>query len=364
MKKYHYIPYLLIFFLTGCWDQHSLKDSALVLSIAYDQLPNDNIKGTASVSANIVKGDQTEATNYIVNDQGASIRDVRNNIDYQIPGSFSPNKLLVMLLGENLAKNNLYPYFDTFFRFIRNPLTSRVAIVKGQASSIIEMKTYKDISISESLSEMLEAAENISVIPKETQETIYKKMDDPGRDLVVPYLEKIDDETIKIKGVALLENNRFTGKVLNNKQSKLLLLLQDKKSNTMSLTEPLGSNNEIVSFKVKSIKRNLQIKNEKQPKVKIDLKIKIDLIEYTGEDLASNIKKREIENKIAKNIENELKEVISILQETNCDALGIGRYLMAYHPDTWKMLNWEKDYSKVPFEVNTKVTMYTSGIIL
>ncbi|WP_088014342.1 Ger(x)C family spore germination protein [Gottfriedia acidiceleris] len=364
MKKYHFITYLLIFFLTGCWDQHSLKDSALVLSIAFDQIPKDNIKATASVRTNISKGDQTEATNYIINDQGATVRDVRNNIDYQIPGSFSANKLLVMLLGEKLAKNNLYPYFDNFFRFIRSPLTSRVAIVKGQASSIIEMKTYKDIFISESLSEMLEAAENISVIPKETQETIYKKMDDPGSDLVLPYLEKTNDETIKIKGVALLENNQFTGKVLNNKQSKLLLLLQDKKSNTMSLSEPLGNNNEVISFKVKSIKRNIQIKNEERPKVRIDLKIKIDLTEYTGENLASNKKKKEIENKIAENIKKELNEVFNILQDANCDALGIGRYLMAYHPDIWKKLNWEKDYSKVQCEVNTKVFMYTSGIIL
>ncbi len=364
MKKNHYITFLLIFFLTGCWDQHSLKDSALVLSIAFDQLTNDSIKATASVRTNISKGDQTEATNYIINDQGASVRDVRNNIDYQIPGSFSANKLLVMLLGENIAKNNLYPYFDNFFRFIRSPLTSRVAIVKGQASSIIEMKTYKDIFISESLSEMLEAGESISVIPKETQETIYKKMDDPGTDIVLPFLEKTDDETIKIKGVALLENNQFTGKILNNKQSKLLLLMQDKKNHTMSLSEQLGSNNEVISFKVKSIKRNLQIKNEKQPKVKIDLKIKIDLTEFTGEDLASNIKKKEIENKIAENIEKELKEVVSILQDANCDALGIGRYLMAYHTNTWNKLNWEKDYSKVPFEINTKVIMYTSGIIL
>lgn len=364
MKKYHSIPFLLIFLLTGCWDQHSLKDSALVLGVGFDQLPKDKVKGTVSIRTSISKGDQTENINYQVSEEGISIRDIRNNIDYQIPGNFSSNKLLVMLLGEDLAKNNLYPYFDNYFRFIRSTLTSRVAIVKGQSSSIIEMKTYKDIFISESLSEMLEAAEKISVIPKETQETVYKKMDDPGTDLVLPYLEKIDDETIKIKGVALLENNRFTGKVLNNKQSKLLLLLKDKKSNTMSLTVPLGKNNGIVSFKVKSIKRNLQIKNGNGPKVKIDLKLKIDLTEYTGADLASNIKKREVENKIAKNIEKELKEVISILQETNCDALGIGRYIMAYHPNTWKKIDWEKDYSKVPFEINTKVTMYTSGIIL
>lgn len=363
MKKFYYIPYILVFFLTGCWDQHSLKDSALVLGVGYDKLPNDKIKATATIRTSISKGDQTEALNYIVDEKGYSVRDARQNIDYEIPGGFSSNKLLVMLIGENLARNNLYPYFDNFFRFIRSPLTSRVAIVKGEASSIIEMKTYKEIFISESLSEILESAERISVIPKETQKTIYKKMNDPGSDLVLPYLEKQDEETIKIKGVGLLQDNRFTGKVLNNTQSKLLLLMQDKKGATMSFTETFDKN-ETVSYKVKSIKRDIKITENGRPHVKIAIKTKIDLIEYTGGDITSDKKKKEIESKIANKMENEMKEVISILQDANCDALGIGRYFMAYHPKSWKKLNWEKDYSNMSFETNAKVIMYTSGIIL
>ncbi|PGS46604.1 Ger(x)C family spore germination protein [Bacillus sp. AFS041924] len=364
MKKSHYIPFLLVFFLTGCWDQHSLKDSALVLSIAMDQAPKNHIKTTAIIRTSVSKGGETEAINYVAKEEGFSVRDARHKIDYQIPGNFSSNKLLVMLLGEDLAKKNLYPYFDNFFRYIRSSLSSRVVIVKGQASSILEMKTYKDILIGESLLEMIESAENLSLIPKETQESIYKKMADPGYDLVLPYLEKIDDETLKIKGVGLLQNNKFTGKILNEYQSKLLLLLQDNKGTAMSFSEKINEKNEVVSFKVKNENRRLKTKIVNgQPKVNIDIKIKIDLNEYTGGTLASDKKKKEIEKKLTKKMENEMIEVIHILQEANCDALGIGRFLMAYHPKTWAKLNWEKEYSKVPFNITNKVIMTTRGIM-
>ncbi|PEJ49348.1 hypothetical protein CN692_23165 [Bacillus sp. AFS002410] len=365
MKKSLSITLLLVFFLTGCWDQHSLKDSALVLSLAIDQLPKDNIKTTASIRTSVSKGSQAEAINYIVSDNGFSVIDARQNIDYQIPGNFSANKLLVMLIGEDLAKNNLYPYFDNFFRYIRSSLTSRVAIVKGQASSILEMKTYKDILISESLTEMLSSAEKLSLIPIETQQTIYKKMDDPGYDLALPYLEKIDDETIKIKGVGLLHDTKFSGKILNEQQSKLLLLLQGKIGNVMNLSEQLNDKKEVISFKVKNIKRKLQVNVKNgQPKVTMDMKIKINLTEYTGGNLLKDKKKKQIEKQIADNIEKEMREVINKLQDANCDALGVGRNLMAYHPKTWAKLNWEKDFPSIPFEIHTKVEMYTRGIML
>lgn len=364
MKKFHYIPFLLVVFLTGCWDQHSLKDSALVLSIAMDHAPKNNIKTTALVRHSVTKGNQTEAINYIAKEEGYSVRDARIKIDYQIPGNFSANKLLVILLGEELAKNNLNPYFDNFFRYIRSSLTSRVVIVKGQASSILEMKTYKDILIGESLLEMIESAEKLSLIPKETQESIYKKIDDPGYDLVLPYIEKVDDETLKIKGVALLQDNKYTGKLLNEYQSKLLLLMQDKKGTAMSFSEQINKNKEVVSFKVKNEIRKLKTKivNGK-PEVYIDMKIKIDLNEYTAGNLESDKKIHEIEEVITRKMENEMREVINILQEANCDALGIGRHLMAYHPKTWEKLNWEEDYPKVHFKITNKVIMTTRGIM-
>ncbi|MDM5237636.1 Ger(x)C family spore germination C-terminal domain-containing protein [Bacillus cereus] len=51
------------------------------------------------------------------------------------------------------------------------------------------------------------------------------------------------------------------------------------------------------------------------------------------------------------------------LQKANCDAFGIGRHLIAYHPDLWKKKNWNKDYAKVKFKPEVEVNILYSGVL-
>ncbi|MZE36659.1 Ger(x)C family spore germination protein, partial [Bacillus anthracis] len=49
--------------------------------------------------------------------------------------------------------------------------------------------------------------------------------------------------------------------------------------------------------------------------------------------------------------------------KANCDAFGIGRHLIAYHPDLWKKKKWNKDYAKVKFKPEVDVNILYSGVL-
>jgi hypothetical protein len=54
--------------------------------------------------------------------------------------------------------------------------------------------------------------------------------------------------------------------------------------------------------------------------------------------------------------------VINKLQEANCDALGIGRRLNAFYPDTWKEKDMKEYFRNVKFRTIVDVEIIQVGI--
>ncbi|WP_251026671.1 Ger(x)C family spore germination C-terminal domain-containing protein [Bacillus sp. ISL-46] len=48
------------------------------------------------------------------------------------------------------------------------------------------------------------------------------------------------------------------------------------------------------------------------------------------------------------------------MQKANCDVLGIGRQIKAYHPNIWKSINWLKDFPEMSIEPNFDVQILNS----
>ncbi|MEH7306162.1 Ger(x)C family spore germination protein [Neobacillus drentensis] len=371
MKKVKRIFVLIILLsLTGCWDENLLKDSALVLSIGYDLTMDNKIKTTSAIrTSKLMAGGQSESVNYIVEEKGHTLREARLEVDKQIPGVYSPNKLRVILISEKTAKKDLYPYFDVFFRDPRSSLAAKVAVVKGQASDIIKVKKLKENLISEALIELIRSAEEHMIVPVQNQQTIRTSMFDEGEDFTLPYLEQLDKEKIKVTGIALFHKRSYTGKTLKGNKPIILLMAKGDKKKDIKLTENLESNKDhdvknFVSFSVIKTKRKMKIKMVKgKPEAVLNMKLFIEINEYPKGSLLGQKEEAELNKKIARRIEGQANEVVSTLKTANCDAFGIARYLIADHNKEWKRLNWEKVYPEIPFKIHVKVETVKRGII-
>lgn len=356
-----------LFILSGCWDQNSLQKNALILAGSLDKGKNGSLFSTIVIrGSEQIIGGQSRTNNSIISETGHNLKEIRLKVNKETVGEYSPNKIRVILLGEELAKENILPYIDFYLRDPKLTLSTKVAVVKGKASKIIKEKVYQNKLIADALANELESMERNSVISVENQQSIRNKISDEGKDLVLPYIEKKSEKSIGITGVALFHGERFTGATLKNYEPELLILLQGKKEENSSITVKYrkGENvKDFVSITVHRFKRKMKINiHNGKPQVVLDTKMKVEINDYSGKSLQSKKELDKFDQDLSHIIEKDMNKVVHKLQKANCDALGIGRKLIAYHPDTWKKMKWDKEYPKIPITVHLKVKTINRGI--
>ena len=116
-------------------------------------------------------------------------------------------------------------------------------------------------------------------------------------------------------------------------------------------------------FSVKKGDSNISIHSESSglPKVNIDVRLKINVFEL-GESIHT-LKPdyvNRMEKELSSLLEKKASDAIETLQKANCDVLGIGKEIKAYHPNIWRSLNWRKDYSRLSIEPKFKVEILNS----
>jgi hypothetical protein len=97
--------------------------------------------------------------------------------------------------------------------------------------------------------------------------------------------------------------------------------------------------------------------------VKLDANWKVEVQEFPKDHLDDENFSDRISKMLSEEMTNSAKQTIRKMQEANCDGLGIGRQLIAFHPTTWKKINWEEEYPKVRFEPNIQVEIVQTGIL-
>lgn len=183
----------------------------------------------------------------------------------------------------------------------------------------------------------------MSVFPKETLETAATKMLDPGKDFTLPSI-KIKGKEVITNGLALFNNDKLTGH-LPLKQSVLFVLLTGKMGTSARITQKLTSDesektSDYLTMEVsnRKLKRDLKITTDKKGNVyaHIKLQLKVIALEAPRDNIYKMGERKKLNKDLSKQLTKEAKKITNKLQKANCDAFGIGRHLIAYHPELWK----------------------------
>lgn len=122
-----------------------------------------------------------------------------------------------------------------------------------------------------------------------------------------------------------------------------------------------------ISFNVgqKRIKRSFKVKISPQGDIDVYLGLRLKAIieEYTGQQLLTEKNISVINKKLSEMLTDQAEEVIRKVQEANCDILGIGRNLIAYHNKIWRSKNWATDYKEVRFHTKVDLNIVDTGVL-
>ncbi|CAG9620518.1 Ger(x)C family spore germination protein [Sutcliffiella rhizosphaerae] len=355
--------------LTGCWDQKLLKDLKLVFIIGLDKGEDGQIISNVAIRESktlSVGGKPGEASVAVVEGIGTTISDTRLSLDRKIPGQFSPSKMRVCLIGEELATEDLYSLLDILYRDPAAPLGAKLAIVEGTAGEIINMRSIKETLLTEAISDLLITSEEDTLAVNETVQTVCPIMFDPTGDFSLPVLKKTETKDVELTGVALFNDKVYTGVKLDAEQSTLLILLMGKKGKQAQLNivvhpEEQNFQNRHLMIGIKDVKRKVKsvVRSSTDIKIDMDLNLTAYVMEYPKDGLISKKKVKELEKKVSQTIEEKVVEVVGIIQEANSDVLRTGQEVKIHHYDVWKKINWKEVYPNI--EINPTVTVDIKG---
>lgn len=357
-------------FLSGCWDQEPLREARLAYSIGSDITEENKLQQTIELVKSS-SGEQSSFENEIHSATGHNIRDTSDALKKNVTGNIRYFKYGVQLLGTKILKKGILPYLDVSFRDPTNPTALvKLIAVDGETSEILEKKKVGNLLIGDFLKKKVKSLEDMSVFPKETLETAATKMLDPGKDFTLPSI-KIKGKEVITNGLALFNNDKLTGH-LPLKHSVLFVLLTGKMGTSARITQKLTSDesektSDYLTMEIsnRKLKRDLKITTDKKGNVyaHIKLQLKVIALEAPRDNLYKMDERTKLNKELSKQLTKEAKKITKKLQKANCDAFGIGRHLIAYHPDLWKKKNWNKDYAKVKFKPEVEVSILYSGVL-
>ncbi|HIW32022.1 MAG TPA: Ger(x)C family spore germination protein [Candidatus Paenibacillus intestinavium] len=357
--------------LTGCWDTHLLKDNNLVLGVGLDATDEGKILNTSVIRLlSLEGGGKSASTNVIYNATGNTLREIRVDIEKQLGGEYAANKMQVLAIGEELAKEDIYPILDILYRDPRNSLGAKIVITKGTAKELLQIKKSKEVFISEKLTKAVKGAEENTLVPIETLQSICPNLFDPGKDFALPYVIRKDSDSFDIVGIALFHGEKYTGKVLEGQNATVLLYLNGEKGDVGRLVLKVNPEEEqhqdqyiSVNTFLKSQSLKVNVDNDHKITVDINVKLNITVIEYPKDGMFSDGEIKKLNKIISDQLTENASMVIKELQLVNCDYFGIGRKIMAYHPKTWSLMDWEETFPTIAINAKIEAKITGNGIL-
>lgn len=228
------------------------------------------------------------------------------------------------------------------------------------------MNKSKEVFINQKLLEAVNRAEEHTLIPIETIQSICPDLFDPGKDFALPYIIKEGSDSFKILGVALFHNRMFSGRILKDKDATILLYLNGEQGDVARFTlkvnpEEKRHQNQFISTNTFFKDHTLKVKVDKSHKISvgITLKVNITAIEYPPDHLFKQTVIKKLNKETSKQLTKKAEFVVKKLQQANCDYFGIGRKIMAYHPEIWKEIDWGDTFPNI--DINTKIETEITG---
>ncbi|TMW73906.1 Ger(x)C family spore germination protein [Alteribacter natronophilus] len=369
MKRLIPLSLAILLLLSGCWDSRQLRDITIAKSAALDLLDDGIYQST--ISSPVPRKYQAEERTLVVSGTGHTIREARMALDGKVSEQIDTAKLRILVLGEPLARKNIFPPLDIMYRDPRSSLGAKIAVFDGVGSNLIHMKLTDKPRTSEFVAELLETAESNTIVDDINVQLICPIMMDPGEDMILPYIGVDEEDNPRLIGNALFNGDTMTGS-LSVEDSTLLLLMKGKLGSATFLTEKVHQEEEeddkdnYITLRIRDTAASTEVTvNHASDEVTANVKLtmKVEAIEYPHNELTEKENIAKLNTSLEEQFTAEAGEIFKTLQESNCDALGIGRRVLVHHPDFWDTHKWNELYPEITIEPEIKVEIVDHGII-
>ena len=372
MKKLLIIP--LIFLLTGCWNYRELNQLAITTGIAVDK-ENANYKITIMI-ANSKKSSSSDGSitpsAAVYDGTGQTIYEAFKDTSLSVSKQIYLSHIDVLVLSEEVAKNNLTDVIDFLFRYPQTRNNFYLVLAKDKkASDILKVTTPLETFPSQNLAKNLEITDKLQGFTYTVNFTDFtKSLVSEGINPILPSVTVIGNSEegnkeenvqqnesstyLKLDMLGLFKKDKFVAWA-NPNQSKGINIINNK---IYILGVIIDYQNEKIVTEITEMKTDFKVENNKV-KITIDTTGAIQEVN-SNVDLYNSKTIEEIQNSDVEKIKEYVNDAINLAKDNKTDIFGFGNYVYKNNPKKWNEIKdkWDDEIFpslEVEIEVNLKL---------
>jgi Ger(x)C family germination protein len=352
------IGILLLLLLTGCWDRMPLKEIHLVniAGLHRDEESGDIVLNFVVTNLKNPGQGSGKPVSEMAELKGPSLIEAVGQGEYTDQGPFLGINIGMYLLSKSFLSND--PIHELAF-LLKTPYTAihvPIFIFDGNISKLLKTEEGADEDFTHRLYDFTKNLDKNSITPKATMMEFILSREDPLGDIALPLIKQTETK-IDLSGALLFRQGKNTGEELSKEQVRMIMLMQGMDKGRQYYTGNFQRKTEgkhiHYGFTVKRGDSKIIVQPESSglPKVKVRVKLKINAFKLNGSiDHLKPDYINQMEKELSNHLEEKAAETIAILQKANCDVLGIGKQLKAFHPNIWESLDWREEYPGLSIE--------------
>lgn len=377
LRKYKLLLFILMLcpLLNGCWDQREVNDLLYVVAVGVDKpdeaAENEQVEITIQfVVPSSVRGEQPGGMGgsgqKAVEQRtltGETIVDAMSKLQQETSRQIFWGHSEVIVIGDDIAKEDLHEHIDFFARYPETRLQSRVFIVNGKARELLDVQLLLESIPSEKLKDL----SSLQVMQDVTLKDFLQMLSENHRGASAPLVQKETTETgeekLVLNGTAIFKNNKMVGSINAEITRGLLWVLDEIDLATVTI-QPNEEGK--ISFSLIRSQTALQpaIENGKW-KMTVNIQTDDDVAE-NGTNL--NVMNPNTVKKLEKLLEKELEKRVYLTLEKvqkgmKADVFGFGDAFHKKYPKEWNKVKqrWEDKLPEVEVKVKSQVKVKRPG---
>ncbi|KPV59888.1 hypothetical protein QJ48_08510 [Paenibacillus sp. A3] len=359
---------LLVF--PGCGRRMYLENRQIILMTGADLGSDQQLTVFTSTPVFSVEAKQKYNISETIAD---TLRQARSRLDAMSTGPLASGKIQTVLVGKKLLQRaGILHYLDVFMRDPKSEINANIVAVDGSVREIMNANMADKGRPGVVVKEQTEAAYSSRTAVKTIMQEFHQQLLDPRRTPSMTEV-KLKDNEIVVSGTALLSKEGTYVTSLNNQESALLMLLQQRKGQPFPFTLHLppqkikaAQRMAYVSMEIGHTKYDIKVKHENN-RFAFDIRMDIDvnmterLFEY---DLEKD--KKPLEQALGQEFQKKCDALIAKIQKHRIDPIGLGVYAKAFHYGQWKKVesDWGQALAEAKVRVMPKVTIKSSGVAM
>ncbi|MGZ4163684.1 MAG: Ger(x)C family spore germination protein [Tumebacillaceae bacterium] len=359
--------------MSGCLRTTILEQTGLIVVVGYDGIGKNQVRSTVVLHQ---MDPRAKETTQVLAGTAHTSKGSRVSSNLEVSKKVVSGQLRVALYNEKLAKDKgIFDLVDTLSRDATVGRMIYLGITRGDAMDLLA-KRYREISnIGTYLYQDIKQNVQSGSVPSPTLHEFIHDFYDPGKDYVMPILQKIGDK-VTIVGVALMKTDRMVGEA-TNRESYFIKSVRDRFNPgdyevgvQGNLVKKFLKKKEVpdqVYFVISTLDEKNKIKLVDPAKRLFDVQIdiKAEMLEASDQiDLTQPESAKAIELGMSVTMTKELEQLIRKLQAVQCDALGFGEvYRSSVRNSKLTPESWHEMFKNVKIKSHVNVTLVRSGIV-